>query len=233
MIRFLGPRCGHYLVYMQQYEAVFCLGGHFKHRAEDLENSHKWTYKMAKTGIFNFNNKTDHWSMVKINGDTGRVNRSGFSACTIEQKTIICGGIIYDASQEKATKLSITEVTIISFSRIYNELVANIVTLNFDMNFNYGWSPNIASGAMIPFKNGTQVLIFGGINDNKKIGLHKRNTRLIVLDLTTRKGALHDLPLSLCKKVMIFGASAHSMNHSIIFLGGSMPVAGKKNSMIS
>jgi hypothetical protein len=199
------------------------IGGHYKEISSDLKSNHTWDFKMSNPGIYCFDSIGDHWFILKIKGNKDKLQRSCYSASCLGSKIVMSGGNFYQQSR-KIDKLSILDVSVVDIEM--RTQVATIITHSIEMNFPYGWCPKMSGASMMHFDK--KLLVFGGSNSNKRPGLINRNGKLVIIDLLKEKGTLQEPPLALSKKVLVFGGSAHSIgNHSAIFLGGSLPIAGK------
>ena len=72
-------------------------------------------------------------------------------------------------------------------------------------------------------------LLFLGGNVKPLESIQKRNDKIIQMDLLNKTGNIIDAPQEIGQKIKVFGSSCAVFgNHTLIFLGGSLPPQGVK-----
>ena len=214
-----GERCGHTLFTINGL--VTLVGGHEKQRLDTENDNYRWKF-VQRQNIYSFTEEEDKWTNLEVDGEKGDLERSCFSSVNNGSQIFICGGNKY-TTEGTITKLPINRILTILIDQTNRKATLKLIEIN--MQIPWGWSPLIAAAPMVLFKN--KLVIMGGNSAMTRPGLSRRNGKLIVIDLWSKIIALKDPPEAISQKVKIFGSSAGVMgDHSIIFIGGSLPPPG-------
>lgn len=93
----------------------------------------------------------------------------------------------------------------------------------FSIEDSFGFNPRISSGCFSLLNN--YLIFWGGINDSQGKMVDTRNNAVIAYSTHNNEAKFISIPNHLKSKLIVFGGTAINFHsHTLIFMGGSMPL---------